>query len=166
MQEVQHLADAAEWQGATTITTLARAGSSGKHSGNILRSLASNFCEPRGLAINPGEQNGQRERRDRPPVHPPAFVLRHRLDSRLVEACILRRLRHLRRFLEFGRGSPASSSTSLPPWTLGSHSFEDGACRTTRRWRVVLAPKLAVRSVLDSLFGLGITTRWSGSSSR
>ena len=45
----------------------------------------------------------------------------------------------------FGRGSPASSSTSLSPWTLGSHSFEDGACRTTRRWRVVLAPKLAVR---------------------
>ena len=101
------------------------------------------------------EQNGQRERRNRPPVHPPAFVLRHHLDSRLVEACILRRLRHLRRFLEFGRGSPASSSTSLPPWTLGSHSFEDGACRTTLRWRVVLAPKLAVRSVLEQLVWLG-----------
>ena len=57
-------------------------------------------------------------------------------------------------FWKFGRGSPASSSTSLPPWTLGSHSFEDGACRTTRRWRVVLAPKLAVRSVLEQLVWL------------
>ena len=108
------------------------------------------FVSPRELAIIPVGQNGQRERRNRPPVHPPAFVLRHRLDSRLVEACILRRLRHLRRFLEFGRGLPASSSTSLPPWTLGSHSFEDGACRTTRRWRVVLAPKLAVRGVFGT----------------
>ena len=108
-----------------------------------------------GLAVNPVGQNGQRERRDRPPVHLPAFVLRHRLDSRLVEACILRRPRHLCRFLEFGRGSPASSSTSLPPWTLGSHSFEDDACRTTRRWRAVLAPKLAVRGVLEQLVSLG-----------
>ena len=152
---MQQVAGAAHRQGATTITTLASAGSSGKHSGNIFRSLASNFCEPRGLAINPVGQNGQCERRDRPPVHPPAFVLRHRLDSRLVEACILRRLRHLRRFLEFGRGSPASSLTSLPPWTLGSHSFEDGACRTTRRWPAVLAPKFAVRSVLEQLVWLG-----------
>ena len=63
--------------------------------------LGVEFLRPRGLAINPVRLSGQRERRDRPPVHPPAFVFRHRLDSRLVEACILRRLRHLRRFLEF-----------------------------------------------------------------
>ena len=152
---IQNRSAASGWRGATTITTLASAGSSGKHSGNILRSLASNSCEPRGLAINPVGQNGQRERRDRPPVHPPALVLRHRLDSRLVEACILRRLRHLCRFLEFGRGSPASSSTSLSPWTVGSQSFEVGACRATRRWRAVLAPKLAVLSVLEQPVRLG-----------
>ena len=38
---------------------------------------------------------------------------------------------------------------------LGSHSFKDGACRTTRSWRVALAPKLAVRSVLEQLVWLG-----------
>ena len=43
---MQQVAVAAQRHGATTSTTLASAGSSGKHSGNILRSLASNFCEP------------------------------------------------------------------------------------------------------------------------
>ena len=106
------------------------------------------FCDLRGLAINPVCGNGQCEQPS------PAHVLRHSLDGMLFEACILRRLRHLRRFVEFGRGSPASSSTSLPPWTL-SNSFEDGACRTSRRWRVVLATRLAVRSVLEQLAWLG-----------
>ena len=93
-------------------------------------------------------QNGQRERRDR---HPPAFVLRHLFDSVHFSATTTpaqisgksaEGRQHLRQHL-CHRG------------TLGSHSFEDGACRATRRWRAVLAPKLAVRSVLEQPVRLG-----------
>ena len=138
---MQQVAGAAQRQGATTITTLASAGSSGKHSGNILRSLASNFCEP--PAGSPSIQWDKMASVNDEIDHP--FILHLFFDTAWTAGLLKRAFfgdyDTCADFWNSARGSPASSSTSLPPWTLGSHSFQDSACRTTRRLRVVLAPK-------------------------
>ena len=160
------MADAAQRQGATTITTLASAGSSGKHSGNILRSLASNFCGPAGSpSIQWDKMASVNDEIDHP------FILLHLFFDTAWTAGLLKRAffsdydtcadfwnsaedrQHLRQHL-CHRGHSAGTPSEMVLVVLHG----DGGQFSHQNSLYVVC--------WNGLFGLGTTIRRSASSSR
>ena len=127
-------------QGATTMTTLASAGSSGKHAGNIFRSLAWNSC-----------------------CHPQAARTTRSFDTAWTAGLLKRAF-----FGDYDTCADFWNSAEDRQHLRQNlcHRGHSAATPSKMVFVVLHAPKLAARGVLEQLVWLRNTTRWSGSSSR